>query len=139
MAEMVIPAVRVKRRVEKKVEITLTAEIGAQYYPGDTIHLPIKVRNQGTEETRVSMQAKLGGRLLDQDSFRLPAGSSFKWTISFQVDPKANQLLIRAQYTTPEKEKRVEKRQIIIPVKEEPGRIEIDTSALDMFDEFDKK
>lgn len=139
MAEMVIPAVRVKRRVEKKVEVELTVEISAQYHPGDIIHLPIYAKNQGTEETKVSISARLSGRFVDQDSFKLPPNSSYKWLISFKADPKANQLMITAQYATPEKEKKTEKRQIMIPIKEEPGRIGIDTSALDLLDEFDEK
>jgi hypothetical protein len=53
--------------------------------------------------------------------------------VPLKADPKANQVVITAQYTAPGKEKKTEKRHVTIPVKEIGTKIEIDTSALDAF------
>jgi hypothetical protein len=136
MAEMVIPAVRVKKRVEKKVEILLSVDSPPPCSPGDKIHLPIRVRNQGTIDTNVLLSCRLAGRLVAEDSIVLPAGAGYNWSVSVNADPKANQISINAQYTLPGKEKKSEKRLITIPIKELGARVEIDTSALDVFKDY---
>jgi hypothetical protein len=136
MAEMVIPAVRLKKRIEKKVEILLSVKSPPPCSPGDKIHLPIQVRNQGTIDTTVLLSCRLAGRLVAEDSVVLPAGAGYDWSVSVSADPKANQVSINAQYTLPGKERKSEKRLITIPIKELGARVEIDTSALDVFEDY---
>lgn len=136
MAEMVIPAVRLKKRIEKKVEIIITAETPSPCSPGDTVNLPIQVKNQGTVDTNVSLSCRLAGRLVAEDSLVLPAGAGYNWLVSVTADPKANQVSVTAQYTLPGKEKKSEKKVITIPIKEVGARVEIDTSALDVFKDY---
>ena len=136
MAEMVIPAVRLKKRLEKKVEILVSVEPPPPCSPGDTVYLPIQVRNQGTIDTNVSLSCRLAGRLIAEDSIVLPAGAGYNWSVSVNADPKANQVSINAQYTLPGKEKRSAKRLITIPIKELGTKVEIDTSALDVFKDY---
>ena len=136
MAEMVIPAVRLKKRIEKKVEIIITVETPSPCSPGDTVNLPIQVRNQGTVDTNVSLSCRLAGRLVAEDSLVLPAGAGYNWSVSVTADPKANQVSVTAQYTLPGKEKKSEKKVITIPIKEVGAKVEIDTSALDVFKDY---
>lgn len=134
MAEMVIPAVRLRKMAEKKVEVVLTIEPLSEYSPGDIVILPIFVRNQGTIDTKVNLTCRQAGRLLAEENLVLPGGTSFKWDVSITADPKANQVNISAQYTLTGKDKKTEKRQVLIPIKELGSKVEIDTSALDVFD-----
>lgn len=134
MAEMVVPAVRLRKRTEKTVELLLTIETPAECCSGDTVKLPVCLANQGTVDTDVSLTCKVAGRLLAEESLILPAGVSHKWVVSVKAEQKANQVAISAKYTLPNKEKKIEKRQLIIPIKESGVKVEIDTSALDVFD-----
>ena len=133
MSEMVIPAVRLKKRIEKKVELLLTVEPPAPCSPGDMVNLPIQVKNQGTVDTNVFLSCRLAGRLVAEEPLVLPAGTGYDWFVSVKADPKANQVSISAQYTLLGKEKKTEKRFVNIPIKEVGTRVEIDTSALDVF------
>ncbi|MBI4596104.1 MAG: PglZ domain-containing protein [Candidatus Tectomicrobia bacterium] len=135
MAEMVVPAVRLRMRKEKKVELMWTIETPAECCSGDAVKLPIYLTNQGTVDTNVFLSCRVAGRLIAEDTLILPAGASHKWVVSVNADPKANQVSISAQYTLPNKEKKIEKRQVSIPIKERGGRVEIDTSALDVFED----
>lgn len=133
MAEMVIPAVRLKKRAEKKVELTLKVEPPDASSPGDTVKLPVQILNQGSTETNVTLTCRVGGRLVAEDFMVLPPGTTYNWSVSIKADPKANQVLFSAQYILPGKEKKTEKRMVTIPIKELGTKVEIDTSALDVF------
>jgi len=76
----------------------------------------------------------LSGRLISETKVKLPGGTSYTWDVSFKVDPKAKQLAISAQYITPQKEKKITKRQVTIAIKEIGAKVGIDTSALDVFE-----
>jgi hypothetical protein len=67
---------------------------------------------------------------------KLIGGTSYTWKVSVKVDPKARQFAVAAQYVTPQKEKKTEKRQIEIPIKEVGMKVDIDTSALDVFEDL---
>lgn len=136
MVEMVVPAVRLKKRIEKKVEIIITVETLSPCSPGDPVNLPIQIKNQGTVDTNVSLSCRLAGRLIAEDSLMLPAGTGYNWPVSVVADPKANQAHITAQYTLPGGQKRSEKKVITIPIKEVGAKVEIDTSALDVFKDY---
>jgi hypothetical protein len=135
MAEMAIPAVRLKRRVEKRVELQLTINPVDECLPGEVVMITVNLRNAGTEDIKVALEARLAGRLIGQDTIRLPSGSPYQWTFQTEADPKANLVLLVAQYASFGKEKNSVKRQIMIPVKEKGATIGIDTSGLDVFDE----
>lgn len=134
MAEMVIPAVRLQKRAEKKVELVLSIEPLSEYSPGDTVKFPVEVKNQGMLDTEVHLTCRLAGRLIGEESLVLPGGAAYKWFVTATAEPKANQVYISAQYTLPGRQKKTEKRQVIIPIKELGAKVEVDTSALDVFD-----
>lgn len=134
MAEMVVPAVRLRKRVEKKVELLLTIEPLTEYSPGDTVKFPVEVKNQGTVEAEVVLTCRLAGRLINEENLMIPAGTTFKWYVTVTAEPKANQVYISAQYMLPGRQKKTEKRQVLIPIKELGAKVEVDTSALDVFD-----
>lgn len=134
MAEMVVPAVRLRKKVGLRTEIVIHVEAPEEAVPGDMITIPVKVANQGTVETYVNLSCRLSGLLIAETKVKLPEGVSYTWDISVKVDPKATQLAVSAQYVTPQKEKKTVKRQLIIPIKEVGAKVSIDTSALDIFD-----
>lgn len=135
LAEMVIPAVRLKKKTEKKVEVTIIIEPPKECSEGDVVTLPIKVINQGSVDTSVKLTCRLAGRLVAEDSLKLPGGASYPWSVSLTANPKANLVTITAEYVTPEKARKTEKRQVPILIKEVGAKVEIDTSALDVFDD----
>ena len=104
--------------------------------PGDPITLSIRVKNEGTVNTNVSLTCRLAGRLIGEEVLVLPGGTSHQWPVLFTADPKATQVTVSAEYTIPGKKKKTEKRQAVIPIKETGVRIEIDTSALDDFEDM---
>ena len=124
---------KLKKRTEKKAELLLSIEPLGPFSPGDMVTVPIDVKNAGSVETVVALTCRHAGRLISEESAKLPPGSSYKWSVSVTADPKLNQIAVSAQYTLPNKEKRTEKRLITIPVKELGAKVEIDTSALDVF------
>jgi hypothetical protein len=136
MAEMVVPAVRLKKKTVLKAEIVIAFEAPPEAVPGDTIVIPVKIANQGTVETDVSLACRLSGRLISETKMKLIGGTSYTWKVSVKVDPKARQFAVAAQYVTPQKEKKTEKRQIEIPIKEVGMKVDIDTSALDVFEDL---
>ncbi len=134
MAEMVVPAVRLHKRIEKKVELLLSIEPLPEYSSGDTVKFPVEVKNQGTIDTEVVLTCRLAGRLINEESLVIPAGTTYKWPVAVVAEPKANQVYISAQYTLSGRQKKTEKRQVVIPIKELGAKVEVDTSALDVFD-----
>ena len=136
MAEMVVPAVRLKKKTVLKAEIAITVEAPPEAVPGDTIVIPVKIANKGTVETDVSLACRLSGRLISETKLKLLGGTSYTWKVSVKVDPKAKQFAVTAQYITPQKEKKTEKRQMEIPIKEVGMKVDIDTSALDVFEDL---
>ncbi len=136
MAEMVIPAVRLKKKTVLKAEIVILVEAPPEAVPGDTIVIPVKIANQGTVETDVSLTCRLSSRLISETKIKLVGGTSYTWKISVKIDPKSRQFALVAQYVTPQKEKKIEKRQIEIPIKEVGMMVDIDTSALDVFEDL---
>ena len=135
MAEMAIPAVRLRRRVEKKAELEMAIEAPNVSLVGEIAKIAVNLRNVGTEEIKIGLEARLAGRLIGQESLKLLSGTFHKWTFQADADPKANLISIVAQYSASGKEKIVVKRQILLPVKEKGAIIGIDSSALDVFDE----
>jgi hypothetical protein len=133
MAEMVIPAVRLKKRAEKKIELALKVGSIDACSPGDIAKLPVQIINQGSIETAVTLTCRVGGRLVAEDFTLLLPGTTYNWSASIKADPKSNQVLLSAQYVLPGKEKKTEKRMVTIPIKELGTKVEIDTSALDVF------
>jgi len=136
MAEMVVPAVRLKKKTILKAEIVIDVEAPPEAVLGDTIVIPVKIANQGTVETDVDLACRLSGRLISETKMKLIGGTSYTWKVSVKVDPKARQFAVAAQYVTPQKEKKTEKRQIEIPIKEVGMKVDIDTSALDVFEDL---
>ncbi|OQB75414.1 MAG: PglZ domain protein [Deltaproteobacteria bacterium ADurb.Bin135] len=136
MAEMVVPAVRLKKKTVLKAEIVIVVEAPPEAVPGDTIVIPVKIANKGTVETDVNLACRLSGRLISETKVKLLGGTSYTWKVSVKVDPKARQFAVAAQYVTPQKEKKTEKRQIEIPIKEVGMKVDIDTSALDAFEDL---
>jgi hypothetical protein len=134
MAEMVIPAVCMKIRTKKEVSLILFIEDLPAATPGDSVTLKIDVRNQGTIATVVSLTCRLAGRLVAEEQITLPGQASYEWPVTLTADPKATQVLVSAEYLLPDKRKKTEKEQVVIPIKETGTKIEIDTSALDDFD-----
>ncbi len=136
MAEMVIPAVRLRKRTKKEVALVLLIDDVPECTPGDSVMLSIRVKNHGTLNTNVSLTCRLAGRLIAEEELLLPGGTSHEWPVSLVADPKATQVAVRAEYTLMGKKKKTEKRQVVIPVKETGAKIEIDTSALDDFEDM---
>jgi len=136
MAEMVVPAVRLKVRTTKEVSLVLLIEDVPECTPGDPVTLRVGVQNQGTVATDVSLTCRQAGRLIAEEQLILPGGTSHKWPVTLTADPKATQILVSAEYTLPDKRKKTEKRQAVIPIKETGAKIEIDTSALDDFEDL---
>jgi len=136
MAEMVVPAVRLRVRTTKVVSLVLLIEDVPEATPGDPVTLIIGLQNQGTATTDVSVTCRLAGRLIAEEQLILPGGTSHEWPVTLTADPKATQVLVSAEYTLPDKKKKTEKRQAVIPIKETGAKIEIDTSALDDFEDF---
>lgn len=136
MAEMVIPAVRLRVRTTKEVSLVLLIEDVPESTPGDPVTLRIGVQNQGTVTTDVSLACRLAGRLIAEEQLILPGGTSHAWPVTLTADPKATQISVSAEYTLPDKRKKTEKRQSVIPIKETGAKIEIDTSALDDFEDL---
>jgi hypothetical protein len=60
---------------------------------------------------------------------------AYPWSFSVTADPKLSQVSINAQYSFG-KERKSETRHVAIPVKEIGTKVEIDTSALDVFDDM---
>ncbi|MFX0196224.1 MAG: PglZ domain-containing protein [Candidatus Hodarchaeota archaeon] len=136
MAEMVIPAVRLKKRTRKEVILVLMIDEVRECAPGDSVNFGIHVSNQGTVTTNVSLTCRLAGRLIAEEELVLPGGASYEWPVAVVADPKATQVVVSAEYTVPERKKEIERRQVVIPIKEAGARIEIDTSALDDFEDI---
>jgi hypothetical protein len=136
MAEMVIPAVRLRLRTTKEVSLVLLIEDVPECTPGDPVTMRIGVRNQGTVTTDVSLTCRLAGRLIAEEELILPGATSHEWPVKLTADPKATQVLVSAEYTLPDKRKKTEKRQAVIPIKDTGAKIEIDTSALDDFEDL---
>ena len=136
MAEMVVPAVRLRVRTTKVVSLVLFIEDVPEATPGDPVTLIIGLQNQGTATTDVSVTCRLAGRLIAEEQLILLGGTSHEWPVALTADPKATQVLVSAEYTLPDKKKKTEKRQAVIPIKETGAKIEIDTSALDDFEDF---
>jgi hypothetical protein len=135
MAEMAVPAIRLKKRVEKRVELEMSINPLDEYVAGEVATIMVNIRNAGTEEIRVALEARIAGRLIEQESLKLPSGSPFQWKFQTEANPKAKLISIVAQYSASGREKTVVRRQISVPLKEEGAKIKIDTSALDVFDE----
>lgn len=133
LAEMVVPAVRLKKRPAIRLELLLHIEVPPACTAGDTIKLPVRLENRGSTKITVVLSCWVSGRLAAQESIDLFAGAPYTWMVPLKADPKANQVAITAQYTAPGKGKKTEKRHVTIPVKEIGTKIEIDTSALDVF------
>ena len=136
LAEMVVPAVRLRRRMAKETGLLLEIVPPAPCAAGDSVKLPVKLENLGAMKITVSLSCQVSGRLVAQESVDLTAGAPYTWLVSMKADPKANQATITAQYTVPGKGKKTEKRHVTIPIKEVGTKIEIDTSALDVFDKM---
>ncbi|RLA93069.1 MAG: hypothetical protein DRG83_21545, partial [Deltaproteobacteria bacterium] len=136
IAEMVIPAVRLRKRTKKEVALVLMIEDIPECTPGDPVTVSIQLRNDGTVTTYVSLTCRLAGRLIGEEELVLPGGTSHQWSVSITADPKATQVMVSAKYTIPGKKSKTEKRQAVIPVKETGAKIEIDTSALDDFEDM---
>jgi len=137
MAEMVVPAVRLKKKTEKKIEITVFVDTPLECYEGETVRLPVHMKNRGTIETNVSLECRQAGRLVAEKSINLPEGTSYSWIVSVKADLKAHNISIIAQYTLPNKEKKKVTREMSLPIIDKGGKVEIDTSALDVFEDLD--
>jgi len=135
MAEMVVPAVRLRLRTTKDVVLALDIQNVPECTAGDPITLRVGLENQGTASTEVSLTCRLAGRLVAEEKLILPGGASYEWPVKLTADPKAPQISVSAEYTLPDKKKKTVKRQAIIPIKETGTKIEIDTSALDDFED----
>jgi hypothetical protein len=136
MAEMVVPAFRLRLRTRKEVVLVLLIDDVPEVTPGDQVTLRTRVQNQGTVTTNVSLTCRLAGHLIAQEDLLLPGGTSHEWPVMLTADPKATQVTVSAEYSLPDKKKRVEKRQVLIPIKETGAKVEIDTSALDDFEDI---
>jgi hypothetical protein len=134
LAEMVVPAVRIKKRPAKETGLLLEIVPPAPCAAGDSIKLPVKLENLGAMKITVFLSCQVSGRLAAQESVDLTAGAPYTWLVPMKADPKANQVTITAQYTVPGKGKKTEKRHVTIPIKEVGSKVEMDTSALDVFD-----
>jgi len=135
LAEMVVPGVRLRRRSEKKAGVILTVEPPAEAAAGDQVAISVRMKNDGTTSVKVELSARVAGRLVAQDVVVLPAGVAYPWSFSVTADPKLSQVSINAQYSFG-KERKSETRHVAIPVKEIGTKVEIDTSALDVFDDM---
>ena len=137
MAEMVVPAVRLRKRAERKTEISISVDSPTECFLGDSIKLPIHLKNQGTIETKVFLECRQAGRLISDESIKLPENTSYTWIIPITADPKTNIFSIIAQYTLPNKKIEKIKRQFNLPIKDRVAKVEIDTSALDVFEDIE--
>jgi len=103
---------------------------------GEIIKLPVRLENLGSMKMTVALSCMLSGRLAAQESIDLSAGAPYTWLVQLKADPKANQATFTAQYSIPGKGKKIEKRYVTIPIKEVGTKVEIDTTALDVFDDM---
>lgn len=136
LAEMVVPAVRIKKRPVKETGLLLEITPPPLCTAGESIKLPVKLENLGSMKISVSLSCLVSGRLAAQESVDLSAGAPYIWLVPLKADPKANQVTFTAQYSLPGKGKKSEKRHVTIPIKDVGTKVEIDTSALDVFDDM---
>jgi len=136
LAEMVVPAVRLRRRMAKETGLLLEIVPPAPCAAGDSIKLLAKLENLGAMKISVTLSCLVSGRLAAQESVDLSAGAPYTWLVPLKADPKASEATITAQYAAPGKGKKTEKRYVTIPIKEVGTKVEIDTSALDVFDKM---
>jgi hypothetical protein len=134
LAEMVVPAVRISKRPATETGLLLEIMPPLPCTAGESIKLPVKLENLGTMKITVSLSCLVSGRLAAQESVDLSAGAPYTWLVPLKADPKANQATITAQYTVTGKGKKTEKRHVTIPIKDVGTKVEIDTSALDVFE-----
>ena len=104
--------------------------------PSAIYHSSCALKLDKPKQLSVSLNCRLAGRLIAEEDLILPGGTSHKWQVSVVADQKANQVTVSAEYTLPGKKKKTEKRQVAIPIKETGAKIEIDTSALDDFEDM---
>ena len=134
LAEMVVPAVRIRKRPAKEMGLLLEIVPPPPCTAGESIKIPVKLENLGSIKITVSLSCLVSGRLAAQESVDLSAGAPYTWLVPLKADPKANQATITAQYTIPGKGKKTEKRHVTVPIKEVGTKVEMDTSALEVFD-----
>jgi len=136
LAEMVVPAVRIKKRTTMETGLLMEIMPPSSCTAGEIIKLQVRLENVGSMKMTVALSCILSGRLVAQESVDLSAGAPYTWPVQLKADPKANQATFSAQYSIPGKGKKIEKRHVTIPIKEVGTKVEIDTTALDVFDDI---
>lgn len=133
MAEMVVPGIKLKKIVERNIELNMIVEPISECLEGDMVDFHVTISNQGSLAADVAIVLYASGRAISEGKARVDVGRSNRWSTKFEANEITKAIEVVATYRDQKNSEQSMRRSIEVPMKE-TVKVKIDTSALDVFD-----